>query len=758
MDPMGVVRAVFRSSLRRHWRALVLLGLVTTAAFAFPLAAATGARRTATSWDRLSAVTYAPDGGLSIPVGDVEAVRAAVEARDDVAAVGIFSWMPASPGGASPEDSGIYAGFGPGFGTDVYRSLIVEGRAPNDDDPGEITINRALQDLTGLGVGDRTDLVGPGIEQPAVVVGVHRNPLEIGPNGGAPNTLGTPAFLARWWPAIQDLPGAEFLRPLVALRFEPGADRNAALDELGAEFPESGIVRPGDLDIDVTDGLRAAATAYAVLAAASGLTSLVMIALLASRTIRASSDDGGTLAALGSVGVQRWLAVAAPAAVAIVAGTVLAPVVAAAASPLVRTGVAREADPTGGVWFDGRLLVLGTAALGVVLVLAAVLLAWRVDGRRRRPDRESARRSRVVSVVAGSPAALVGTQVSSRRLARSTVAALAVATAGLLGAVTWAASAQRLTSDFRLQGWTFDAYVEGEGDVDALLSSPEVEGLAGYDRFAVPIGGSDVDIFALTPERGSLHPSLIRGRAPTGPGEVALGPATVRRLDTSLGDTVTLPGIAGPVDLTVVGEAVYPLIGNGGWGETASVDAATGARLTEEPLESGFLVDLAPDADAADLQAIVGDGGTAFDAFSPPAVERLRGAVGIDGALVAFFGVFAFVVLAFGVVTAAHRSAHDYAVVRSLGFRRRQVRAAIGWNTALTVASGVVIGVPLGIALGRAVWEASVRRLGVLDAFTVPGGSLALAGATLVVAAALVSLAAARVPARAVVASALRTE
>ena len=765
---MGVVRAVFRATVRRRWRGLLLLCLATTATFSFPLVTATGARRAATSWARLSTATNAPDGGLVVATEDVEAAVADLRARPDVAGVGAFSYMPAAPSNLAVDESGLYAGFGPGFGTSVYRSLIVEGRRPDDDEAGEITINRSLQELTGLQVGDRTDMLGPGIEQPAVVVGIHRNPLEIGPNGGSPTALGSAAFLAAWWPAVQEIPGAEFLRPLVAVRFDPGADALAELEEVAAGFPDAALIRPGDLDSDVTEGMRAETTAYVVLALASTLTSLLMVGLLVGRVVRTTAEDGPVLAALGSVGVQRWLAGAAPPAVALLGGIALAPIVAIVASPLVRTGFAREADPATGIWFDGGLLAAATVALAVGLLLVVALAGWRADAGRGGAAREVGRHSRLLAALARWPSALVGTQITSRRLARATVAAVALATAGLLAAVTWAASAQRLTSDFRLQGWAFDAFMERNAEAnqdgslavssDDLLARPEIAGLASYDRFTVTIGGTDVDVLALTPERGSLHPSLRRGRAPTGPGEVALGPGTIRRLDVSPGDTITVPGVDGDVDLTVVGEAVYPLIGNGGFGETASVNGETGTRLVEEPLESGFLVDLAPGADLADLEAVVGDAYNPSGPFSPPVVQRMRGAIGIDGALVAFFAVFAAVVLGFGVVAGAHRSARDYAVVRSLGFRSRQVLAAVGWHTGLTVVTGVAIGVPLGIALGRTVWTASVRRLGVLDAFTVPAGSLALAGLTMVAVAALVSVAAARQPARAVVATALRTE
>jgi hypothetical protein len=351
--------------------------------------------------------------------------------------------------------------------------------------------------------------------------------------------------------------------------------------------------------------------------------------------------------------------------------------------------------------------------------------------------------------------------VSSRRLARSTAAAVAVGATGLLAAATWAASAERLTTDFRLQGWDFDASVESESPPPAapFLDDPGVDTVTRYERFPLPIEGVEVDVFALSPERGLVHPTMREGRAPAGPGEIALGPQARDRLGVDLGDDLTVDGVDGPVVLTVVGEAAFPLLGNGGFGETASVTADTGAGLVEEPFMYGLLLGLEPGTSASDLEQTAADADIELTApFSAPPVDRLRSAIGIDGALVAFFAVFAATVLAFGMIAAARRSSRDFAVVRTLGFRRREVVAAVGWNTALTLVAGAVVGVPLGIALGRAVWAASVRRLGVLDAFTVPAASLGVGALVALAVAFAIALVAARRPARMCVATALRTE
>src|SRR5207302_10643418 len=144
-------------------------------------------------------------------------------------------------------DVGTYAGIGPGFGSTVFRPLIVRGRRPVADRADEVTINQALADLTGLDVGDHTRYLGPtGIDQPVTIVGIHRTPLDIGPNGGAAASMGTPAFMARWFPGVAKEFGPS-LRPAVAVRLRPGVNVQAAVHDLAETVPDAGILGPAAL-------------------------------------------------------------------------------------------------------------------------------------------------------------------------------------------------------------------------------------------------------------------------------------------------------------------------------------------------------------------------------------------------------------------------------------------------------------------------------------------------------------------------------
>jgi ABC-type antimicrobial peptide transport system permease subunit len=85
---------------------------------------------------------------------------------------------------------------------------------------------------------------------------------------------------------------------------------------------------------------------------------------------------------------------------------------------------------------------------------------------------------------------------------------------------------------------------------------------------------------------------------------------------------------------------------------------------------------------------------------------------------------------------------HELAVLRSLGFVRRQIRGTVAWQAATVAVIGLLAGIPLGIIAGRAAWIAAVDQIGMLDAAAVPVPTvLALTAASLLGAAALGSVA-----------------
>ena len=70
-----------------------------------------------------------------------------------------------------------------------------------------------------------------------------------------------------------------------------------------------------------------------------------------------------------------------------------------------------------------------------------------------------------------------------------------------------------------------------------------------------------------------------------------------------------------------------------------------------------------------------------------------------------FFALLAAATVAHALVTTVRRRRHDLAVLRTIGFTRRQSRVAVAWQATLIAAVGLLIGIPLGIAAGRLVWH-----------------------------------------------------
>jgi FtsX-like permease family len=109
-------------------------------------------------------------------------------------------------------------------------------------------------------------------------------------------------------------------------------------------------------------------------------------------------------------------------------------------------------------------------------------------------------------------------------------------------------------------------------------------------------------------------------------------------------------------------------------------------------------------------------------------------------------------------IASVRRRRRDLALLKTLGFTRRQLAAAIGWQAFATAALGLVIGMPLGIAAGRWLWLAFAHQLSAVPEPVVPVGTLAIAALAAVALANLVAALPGRTAARTPAATILRAE
>ena len=82
--------------------------------------------------------------------------------------------------------------------------------------------------------------------------------------------------------------------------------------------------------------------------------------------------------------------------------------------------------------------------------------------------------------------------------------------------------------------------------------------------------------------------------------------------------------------------------------------------------------------------------------------------------------------LALTLMASVRRRRRDLALLKTLGFTRGQLAAAVAWQSSIAVAAGTVVGVPVGIALGRFLWDLFAHQISVVPDPTVPGSPVIL--------------------------------
>ncbi len=105
----------------------------------------------------------------------------------------------------------------------------------------------------------------------------------------------------------------------------------------------------------------------------------------------------------------------------------------------------------------------------------------------------------------------------------------------------------------------------------------------------------------------------------------------------------------------------------------------------------------------------------------PPGDVVAYGRVHTTGViLIALLALIAAAALVHALVTSTRRRQRDVAVLKMLGFVRRQVAAMACWQGLALTAVALLIGVPVGLILGRWSWFAFADQVGVARTVTIP--------------------------------------
>jgi hypothetical protein len=568
------------------------------------------------------------------------------------------------------------------------------------------------------------------------------------------------------------------------------------------------------IEAEAQRSIRPEAIALGVFGLIAGLAALIIGTQSISRQLRTGADDAGALRALGA-GPTMIMADGLPGIVAAVAtGALLAVVVAAVLSPFSLFGPVREVEPGRGIYLDW--VVLGLGAIGLVLVLggvAAVIAYRQVPHRLGARDHADARRPAATraAVAAGLPASGVEglrlalepgrgrTAVPVRSVLTGAVLAMTVVTATL----TFGASLTTLVSHPALYGWNFGYAlyaVQGWGPVPARFAGPLlardrlVAASTGVYFATVQVDGQTVPAM-IAPTRPAVAPHVLSGHGLDSSHDLVLGPATLAALHQRVGGTVTLAGGSLNVRLKISGTATMPAIGGvlsvhpsmstgvlfstavlpgnalgGVFGRVLTGPNAILVRLRPGVSEAAGLRSMqairtqltaalnSPRALAASGGESVADTIDLLPAQRPAEIVNYRSMGAMPAVLAGGLAAGAIAGLGLTLVASVRRRRRDFALLKTLGFTRRQLAGAVAWQSSAIALTGLLIGVPAGVAFGRFLWLAFAHELSAVPDPVVPAGSIVLAALAALVLANLVAALPGRAAARTPAAIVLRVE
>src|SRR5579863_2274948 len=531
----------------------------------------------------------------------------------------------------------------------------------------------------------------------------------------------------------------------------------------------------------VQRAVRPEAIALGAFGVIAALASLAIVALAISRLTRSNDADREILRALGAsrdgTAAETWFG----SLVSVVVGSLLACVVAVALSPLSPLGPVRSVYPYGGISYDWTVLGLGAAGFVLVLGVLTVALAyggaarWRAVARGRAADHAS-HVVHAASVVGLPPSAIAGTRFALEPgrgtyavPVRSTIFGAVLAVVLLVTTLTFGNSLQTLVSHPSLYGWNWNYAINGSNRVppqaiSALQRDPDVQSFSGWQYNAAGADGLSVPFLATTGPV-PLTPPILSGHALETSHDIVLGPSTLAQLHKRVGDTVVAsygapadyPVYVPPTKLRIVGTATFPAFGSalsvhtsmgtGAWISFGILPSAMSRALSSPiPTLNGpnvVFVKLRPSVAAsagrANLERIVALANRVLAKYQntvdllgvqrPAEIVNYRSMGATPSLLAGGLALGALVALGVTLSSSVRRRRRDLALLKALGFTRRQLAATVAWQGSIAAAIGILVGVPSGIAIGRWLWILFAGSIAAVPDPTVPVLAVVAVGA-----------------------------
>lgn len=653
----------------------------------------------------------------------------------------VFSLGPNSVGWVLPTDDRPF--------DSIDRLKLVRGRLPDPARPNEVIGDTKALSILGVDVGGTvvvrtitqhrldnstihlysdplTTRLGPLVS--LHVVGVAAN-ARADVDGGQMHL--TPAFFHRYG---ERKIGA-FIEEMVIRLKRRQADLQAfkaRLAKFAGKRPYL-VFEPSAGHPKIQHSIDLEARALWIVAVLGAIAALLLIGQGILRLTSDESADDATLRALGAGARDQLGFAAARAALIAVPAVAVAAGTAFLLSDLAPIGWARELEPDTGFEFNASVVMPGLA-----IVLAAVLLFGIAGGVRALlvgnkglaglPPTASPLAARLIRSY-GSPTFTAGLRMAlgagSSRPARGTFVAAVVAVVVCVTALTFGASFSHLTSTPRLYGQTWD-YEAGFGQatppkiVAAIVRDPGVSDVGSGADDTLAVNRVETGVRAWDNLKGAVVPTLTAGRSPRGANEIALAKKTLDATHAQVGGFVTVRGGGSARRMHVVGRVVLPSskFNKLGYGGVLSFKALR--RIDPAAVAGLQLIRLVPGRPGL---AAVNHLNFRFDSNVVVRPDEVGDFGRIDN-MPLYIAVLAIgaaaAALAHALITRVRRGRRDFAVLKTLGFTRAQVAAAVAWQATAIVAAALVAGVPLGVATGRFTWRLFANDLGVAPEVVVP--------------------------------------
>lgn len=695
------------------------------------------------------------------------------------------------------------------------RVTVIKGRMANPADPYQFMTSELGARLLGVHLGQTLvfGTTGETIRLPMRLVAIVAfNDAVI-----QDDTDRTPVNLV-FTPALARTEENQGNGTWYAIRLKPGVkDIGQVEQQLTRLLPAGGIDNfklTAATEAKVESAMRPESIAIGVFGLIAGLSTVGICLPIMARLLVNSQDEREVLRALGAsksaIAADFYIGIGAS----VFLGTVLASVVSVAVGSFAPLGPVRTVYHPRDWSPDWAVTTGGVAVLVGTLFGAAVIMGIRRAGRKLTPYQPGppARVSRAVDAAAsaGLPAtAVVGARFAvepgqgrSSVPARSVLFGAILSVALVVTTVTFASGLRTLVSRPALYGWDWGYALTGYYGLPpdaqaALRNDPSVQAWAGYTSVNAPIDGHSVPVL-ISVTTPSVRPPLVSGHEP-GVGQIVLGQATLTALHKRVGETVgvgygspnTAPLYLPPQPLKIVGTATFPTIAGAttfadhtsmGVGGLFSFDSLPRSFVLQtqspDPVQSGpalvfvrFRPSVSKSTAAAHLRRIVAIANQEFasdpqavgDVVSYLPVQRPASIVNYQSTgdtplvLASGLAVAAIVALALSMVASVRRRRRDLAVLKTLGFVRRQMIGAVAAQALVTALLADAFGIPLGIAAGRQLWIAFARSIDAVPAPTVPA-SVALVAVGAVLISLLVAVLPGRLAARTPAARVLRAD